>query len=101
VAPTQPLPGVGEALHVVKSDQRGAGHTYGRYRAKMPDVSIDRISRDGIELADYLRLRLGRKKIIVLGHSWGSIIAVAMVKRRPELFASYVGTAWWGFGRAQ
>jgi pimeloyl-ACP methyl ester carboxylesterase len=28
----------------------------------------------------------------VLGHSWGSIVAVQMVQRRPGLFAAYLGT---------
>ena len=44
------------------------------------------------EVTEYLRRTLGKKKVIVLGHSWGSIVAVDMVKRRPDLFAAYVGT---------
>jgi len=28
----------------------------------------------------------------VLGHSWGSTIAVTMVQRRPDVFAAFVGT---------
>jgi pimeloyl-ACP methyl ester carboxylesterase len=81
-----------ESFIVVQWDQRGAGHTYGRYGEKTPDITLDRISKDGVELADYLCRTLSKKKIIVLGHSWGSIIAVSMVQRRPELFAAYVGT---------
>jgi pimeloyl-ACP methyl ester carboxylesterase len=77
---------------VVQWDQRGAGHTYGRYGSKTPDMTLDRISNDGVELADYLCRTLGKKKIIVLGHSWGSLVAITMVQRRPELFAAYVGT---------
>jgi pimeloyl-ACP methyl ester carboxylesterase len=77
---------------VVQWDQRGAGHTYGRYGATTPDMTLDRIANDGVELAAYLCRTLGKKKIIVLGHSWGSIIAISMVQRRPELFAAYVGT---------
>jgi proline iminopeptidase len=81
-----------KAFTVVQWDQRGAGHTYGRYGAKTPDVNLERIAKDGIEVADYLCRTLGKKKIIVLGHSWGSIVAVRMVQLRPELFAAYVGT---------
>ncbi|MGD0193045.1 MAG: alpha/beta hydrolase [Rhizomicrobium sp.] len=81
-----------KAFTVVQWDQRGAGHTYGRYGAQTPDVNLDRIAKDGIEVADYLCRSLGKKKIIVLGHSWGSIVAVRMVQLRPELFAAYVGT---------
>ena len=77
---------------VVQWDQRGAGHTFGRYGTKTPDVTLDRISKDGVELAEYLCRELGKRKIIVLGHSWGSIVAIRMVQMRPEFFAAYVGT---------
>jgi pimeloyl-ACP methyl ester carboxylesterase len=77
---------------VVQWDQRGAGHTFGRYGTNTPDVTLDRISKDGVELAKYLCRQLGKKKIIVLGHSWGSIVATRMVQMRPDLFAAYVGT---------
>jgi pimeloyl-ACP methyl ester carboxylesterase len=77
---------------VAQWDQRGAGRTYGRYGDKTADVNLDRIARDGLEVAEHLRRTLGKKKIIVLGHSWGSIVATRMVQMRPELFAAYVGT---------
>src|SRR5207247_2933666 len=48
--------------------------------------------RDGIEVAQYLCPTQYKKKVIVLGHSWGSIVAVNMVRQRPDLFAAYVGT---------
>ena len=53
---------------------------------------MDRIARDGIELAEHLRDRLGKQKIVVFGHSLGSIVATDMVRRAPGLFAAYVGT---------
>ena len=81
-----------KAFIVVQSDQRGAGHTVGRYGIKTADVTLDRISKDGVELAEYLCRELGKKKIIVLGHSWGSLVATRMVQIRPDLFAAYVGT---------
>jgi pimeloyl-ACP methyl ester carboxylesterase len=81
-----------KAFIVVQWDQRGAGHTFGRYGTKTPDVTLDRISKDGVELAEYLCRELGKKKIIVLGHSWGSIVGTRMVQTRPDLFAAYVGT---------
>jgi pimeloyl-ACP methyl ester carboxylesterase len=77
---------------LVQWDQRGAGHTFGRYGTNTPDVTLDRISKDGIELTEYLCRDLGKKKIIVLGHSWGSLVATRMVEVRPDLFAAYVGT---------
>jgi pimeloyl-ACP methyl ester carboxylesterase len=77
---------------LVQWDQRGAGHTFGRYGTNTPDVTLERISKDGVELAEYLCRDLGKKKIIVLGHSWGSLVATHMVQMRPDLFAAYVGT---------
>jgi len=81
-----------KAFTVVQWDQRGTGHTYGHHGEKTPDVTLDRIFKDGVELAAYLCRELHKDKIIVLGHSWGSLVAVHMVQLRPELFAAYVGT---------
>ena len=47
---------------------------------------------DGIEVADYVRGKLGKKKVILVGLSWGSMLGVRMVKSRPDLFYAYVGT---------
>ncbi len=81
-----------KAFTFVQWDQRGAGHTYGRYGEKTPEVTLDRIARDGVEVANYLCDKLGKKKLIVLGHSWGSLVAIRMVQLAPSRFAAYVGT---------
>ena len=57
-----------------------------------PTMTIDRMADDGIELTNYLRDRLHKDKIVVLGHSWGSILGVHMARKRPDLFYAYVGT---------
>jgi pimeloyl-ACP methyl ester carboxylesterase len=78
---------------VVQWDQRGAGRTLDRNgRASAEALSVDRLVQDGLELADALRTSLGKTKIILLGHSFGSIIGVLMAKARPDLFEAYVGT---------
>jgi proline iminopeptidase len=81
-----------EYFTVVLWDQRGAGHTFGRYGANTPDVTLQQIAADGVELSRYLCRSLGKKKIVVLGHSWGTLVAVHMVQQAPQLFAAYVGT---------
>lgn len=83
---------------IVQWDQRGAGKTYAQNRNSPPEP--ERVELDGIELAQYLCNYLEKKKVIVLGHSWGSYLAVGMVQRRPELFAAYVGTGQVGSWRA-
>lgn len=77
---------------VVQWDQRGAGHSFGRYGVATPDMTLARISGDGAELADHLCRTLRKKKIILLGHSWGSTVAVNIVQRLPARIATYVGT---------
>jgi pimeloyl-ACP methyl ester carboxylesterase len=77
---------------VVLWDQRGAGHTFGRYGVHTPNVSLQRIADDGVDLSRYLCGTLGKKKIVLLGHSWGSLVGVHMVQQAPQLFAAYVGT---------
>jgi pimeloyl-ACP methyl ester carboxylesterase len=78
---------------VVMWDQRGEGRTYLRTGAKgSGPMTVDRMTEDGIEVAEYLRRRLHKSKIILFGHSWGTVLGVGMAKRRPDLFAVYVAT---------
>jgi pimeloyl-ACP methyl ester carboxylesterase len=82
-----------KSFTVVQWDQRGAGKTYGRNgEAEATSMTIARMTEDGIEVADYLRRHLHKNRIIVLGHSWGTVLALGMVRQRPDLFAAYVGT---------
>jgi len=83
---------------IVQWDQRGAGKTYAKNPNSPPEP--ERVELDGIELAHYLCDYLTKKKILVLGHSWGSYLALGMVQRRPQLFAAYIGTGQVGSWRA-
>jgi pimeloyl-ACP methyl ester carboxylesterase len=77
---------------LVQWDQRGSGKTYGRSGPLAADVTIDRMAQDGVEVAEFLRQHLDKKKIILLGLSWGTTLGVHMAKERPDLFYAYVGT---------
>ncbi|MBI4480429.1 MAG: alpha/beta hydrolase [Acidobacteria bacterium] len=78
---------------VVQWDQRGAGRTFGRNGAAAAStITIERMVQDGIELAELLSKRLQKEKIVLVGHSWGSILGVFMAKAQPELFYAFVGT---------
>lgn len=89
-------------------DQRGAGRTYGRNQApgeltpeRLDEVelTLERLVEDGVEVAQYLSRRLGKKKIILTGSSWGSVLGVHMARARPDLFYAYVGVAQLVHGR--
>jgi pimeloyl-ACP methyl ester carboxylesterase len=78
---------------VVMWDQRCAGKTFARDgAASCKGMSVESVAHEGIELTEFLRHHLHKKKIIALGHSWGTMIGVRMVKERPDLFSAYVGT---------
>src|SRR5262245_39512221 len=78
---------------VVQWDQRGSARTLGRNgESSAATVSVDRLVRDGILVSEHLRKSLGKDKIVLVGHSWGSILGVLMVKARPDLFSAFVGT---------
>jgi pimeloyl-ACP methyl ester carboxylesterase len=82
-----------EQFTVVQWDQRGAGRTLRKTGPSIaPTVTLDRIVQDGIELAEFLRKHLGKDRIIIIGHSFGSIVGVLMARARPDLFFAYVGT---------
>jgi len=78
---------------VVQWDQRGAGRTLGKNGAASAQaITVNRMVQDGVELAALLTRSLGTNKIVLVGHSWGSILGVLMAKARPELFHAFVGT---------
>jgi pimeloyl-ACP methyl ester carboxylesterase len=100
--PGNPLSGISDSVYgagqrdfiIVQWDQRGSGMTYGRSPpAPGEHLTIERMTQDGNELAAYLARRYGKRKVILWGSSWGSILAVYMAKAHPELFYAYVGTS--------
>jgi pimeloyl-ACP methyl ester carboxylesterase len=82
-----------EHFTVVQWDQRGAGRTLRETGpAIAATMTLDRMVQDGIELAGYLRTYLQKQKVIVVAHSFGSVLGLRMVSARPDLFYAYVGT---------
>ena len=78
---------------VVQWDERGAGRTLRRSGPSVaPTITVWRMAQDGIELSEYLRKHLGKDKIFMVCHSFGSILGLAMARARPDLFYAYVGT---------
>jgi pimeloyl-ACP methyl ester carboxylesterase len=82
-----------KAYTVVQWDQRGTGRTLGRNgRESAATLTIDRLVQDGLELTSTLRTTLGKDRIILVGHSFGSVLGVLMAKAKPDLFTAFVGT---------
>jgi len=78
---------------VVQWDQRGSGKTLGRTgQSGTGELTMDRLIRDGIEVAELVCARLRKDKVILLACSLGSTFGLSLVRRRPDLFSVYVGT---------
>ena len=82
-----------EYFTVVQWDQRGAGKTYlaNDPAVVAPTINVERMIEDGEEMASYLRRTYGKRKIFVVGHSWGTVIGLALAQRHPDWLHAYVG----------
>lgn len=83
-----------EYFVVVEWDQRGAGKTYllNDPKAVAPTMKPERFIADTEEMIAWLRQELGKEKVFLLGHSWGSYIGLEVATRRPEWLYAYIGT---------
>jgi pimeloyl-ACP methyl ester carboxylesterase len=75
---------------VVHWDQRGAGKSNppGFDPATM---TFERFLSDAREVTAVLRERVGDQPMIVLGHSWGTMLGARLVARWPGDYAGYIG----------
>jgi pimeloyl-ACP methyl ester carboxylesterase len=83
-----------EYFTVAQWDQRGAGKTYlANDPAQVrPTMSITRMVDDAEEVAAHLRKTYGKRRIILMAHSFGTIVGLRLAQRHPDWFYAYVGT---------
>jgi len=75
---------------VVQWEQRGAGKSYSNKISK-ESMNIEQFLSDLKDLIKYLREKFNKKKIFLMGHSWGSFLGILAIKKYPELFHAYIG----------
>lgn len=82
-----------EYFTFVNYDQRAAGKTYLENKPHEPSDSlyIDQYVDDAIELTKAISKRYGVDKVILMGHSWGTIVGMKAALKRPGLYYAYVG----------
>ena len=74
---------------LVAWDQRG---TAGSYKgAKAEDLTIHQMIEDANALVNYLCDKFNKKKIFVIGGSWGSLLGTWLLHEHPEKIAAFVG----------
>lgn len=85
-----------DAYTVVAWDQRGCGRTYVRNADGDPEnesASFERAKADLDELVDYVRKRFGKEQVILLGHSYGTILGSEYALEHPDKVSAYIGAA--------
>jgi len=77
----------------VNYDQRGAGKTYleNDPDTVRPTLRVDQFVDDAVQIAEQVSRRYGKRKVILVGHSWGTVVGMRAALKRPDLFHAYVG----------
>jgi pimeloyl-ACP methyl ester carboxylesterase len=81
-----------KSFTVVYWDQRGAGKSFNP-KIEKSSMTVEQFIADLDELVDVFRARLGYSKVVIFGHSWGSVLGVLYAARFPEKVSAYVGGA--------
>jgi len=76
---------------VVYWDQRGAGKSFAR-NIPRSSMTVEQFIADLDQLVDAVRTRVGKDKVAIFGHSWGSVLGVLYAARFPQKVAAYVGS---------
>lgn len=77
---------------IVNWHQRGAGRS--KSTQITPDqMTIDVFLKDTYELINLLRKEFNQDKVVLLGHSWGTILGSLTAKNHPELLYAYIGVS--------
>ena len=80
-----------KSFTVVYWDERGAGKSFD------PDIprsslTVEQCISDLNQLVDAVCAKLGKTKVAIFGHSWGSVLGVIYAARFPDKVAAYVGS---------
>lgn len=75
---------------VVTWDQRNCGKSYDT--SKTDKITAEMMLQDGKEMTEYLLDYMGKEKLTLLGHSWGSMFGANLVLEYPEYYDAFIGT---------
>src|SRR5262245_13292601 len=75
---------------VVYWDQRGAGRSFDP-EADPRRLTIAQHLADLDAVVDHLRRRLGREKIVLIGHSWGTELGLLYARDHSDKVSAFIG----------
>ena len=74
---------------IVAWDQRGTGGSY--FGCDPATLTLEQLISDCGKIIDYLCLQLKKKKIFLLGASWGTELGTFVCQKYPDKIAGYIG----------
>lgn len=75
---------------VVHYDQRASGKSY-HFFEDYSNLSTDLLVDDLLAMTDSISERLGKEKVILIGHSFGTYIGMQAANKAPEKYEAYIG----------
>ncbi len=75
---------------VIQYNQRGSGKSY-HFSEDYSNLSINLLVDDLLALTDYVRDELKTDKIILVGHSFGTMVGIKAAYQAPEKYLFYIG----------
>ncbi|MFB6456706.1 alpha/beta fold hydrolase [Chitinophaga sp. Hz27] len=84
---------VEEYFTMVNYDQRAAGKTFlaNDTVGLGNTIHISSYIDDAIALTEILLKKYHKRKVILMGHSWGTVVAMGAALKRPDLYYAYIG----------
>jgi pimeloyl-ACP methyl ester carboxylesterase len=76
---------------VVEWDQRGSGKSSDAIEPAS-GMTLPQLVADTRELTELLLKRYHRTQLVLVGHSWGSVVGMKAVQAAPQLYAAFVST---------
>lgn len=73
--------------------QRGSGLTYYVNNKKAPELTIDRLIADLGEIIQFLKKYYHCEQVILVGHSFGSLLGALYAKAYPDDIIAYMGVS--------
>jgi len=56
-------------------------------------MTLEQFISDAHELTQYLKKRFHKRKIYLLGHSWGTLFGILLVQKYPQDYYAYIGVS--------
>ncbi|MEJ5053364.1 alpha/beta fold hydrolase [Sphingobacterium sp. MYb382] len=78
-----------KSFMVVQWDQRDAGRTLALNKSTVPNT-LELMESDTYEVITLLLKKFNRKKLYLVGESWGTVLGFKMAEKHPELLNAYI-----------